>query len=111
MTSTTTTGTGPGSVTDGHTGWDCPTGASLIARVTGPGPGRLPAQHGCIYVCPDHRAQAEARIAAVGHIPDTDPAPPVHRWDPWPCGHITTYGPGGPRLADSLTIPAEEPTS
>lgn len=106
---TTTTGTGPGAVTNGHTGWDCPNGASLIAHITGPGRGRLPAEHGCIYVCPDHQAQAEARITAAGHIPDTDPAPPRHRWDPWPCGRITTYGDDGPELADALTTPATEP--
>lgn len=103
----TTTGTGPGAVTDGHAGWDCPNGASLLAAVTGPGRGTLPAHHGVIYVCPDHQAQAEARITAAGHQPDTDPAPPGHRSDPWPCGHITTYGDNSPQLANALTIPAE----
>jgi hypothetical protein len=100
-----TTGTGPGAVTDGHTGWDCTTGASLLAHITGPGRGTLPAEHGVIYVCPDHQAQAEARITTAGHQPDTEPAPPGHRHDPWPCGHITTYGDNGPQLADALTRP------
>jgi hypothetical protein len=102
----TTTGTGRGAVTDAHTGWNCPNGASLLASAEGPGRGALPAHHGVIYVCPDHQAEAEARITAAGHQPNTDPAPPGHRRDPWPCGHITTYGSDrGRTLADALTKP------
>ncbi|WP_333770997.1 hypothetical protein [Streptomyces sp. IBSBF 2435] len=100
-----TTGTGRGAVTDAHTGWHCTNGASLLARITGPGLGRLPAEHGVIYVCADHQVQAEARITTAGHQPATDPAPPGHRHDPWPCGHITTHGETGPHLADALTTP------
>lgn len=103
----TTTGTGRGAVTDWHTGWDCRNGASLLAGVQGPGRGGLPAHHGVIYVCPDHQAEAEARISAGGHQPATEPAPPGHRWDPWPCGHITTYGDGGRNLAGALTRSAD----
>lgn len=104
-TSITTTGTGRGAHHDGHTGWDCPTGASLIAEITGPGLGTLPAHHGVIYVCPDHQAQAEARITTMEYTPRTYPAGPSHQWDPWPCGHITTSGQDGDLLAAALTVP------
>lgn len=100
----TTTGTGPGAVTDAHTGWDCPNDAPLMAT-TGTSTSTLPACFGYIYVCPDHQAQAEARITATGHTPDTRTAPPRHSRDPWTCGHITTYGARGPELADALTLP------
>jgi hypothetical protein len=78
-------------VIDTTAGWTCDTGASLIADATSPGRGRLPDLHAVIYVCEAHRADAEARIAAAGYRPDTNPAPPSHRWNPWPCGHITAY--------------------
>jgi hypothetical protein len=78
-------------VVDTHTGWTCPEGASLISAAMTPGPGRLGTYHGCIYVCSEHRAAAEARITAAGYTPDVDPAPAGHRWNPWPCGHITAH--------------------
>lgn len=76
---------------DGHTGWTCDTGASLIADANSPGKGTLPDLNAVIYVCPDHRADAEDRITAAGYDADTNPAPPSHKWDPWPCGHVTAY--------------------
>lgn len=78
-------------VIDTHAGWTCTAGASLIAEANTPGPGRLGTHHGCIYVCAEHQAAAEERITAAGYNPDVRPAPPGHRWDPWPCGHITAY--------------------
>lgn len=109
-TGITTTGTGPGAVTDGHTGWDCTAHhATLIAEITSPGLGTLPAHHGVIYVCPDHQAQAEARITAMEYTPRTYPAGPSHTWNGWPCGHITTNGRDGDLLAAALTVPVEPP--
>jgi hypothetical protein len=78
-------------VVDGHAGWKCDTGASLISDANSPGKGALPDLNGVIYVCPDHRADAEARITAAGYDADTRPAPPGHKWNPWPCGHVTAY--------------------
>jgi len=78
--------------TDDHTGWTCDAGASLIAEAMTPGPGvLLGVLHGVIYVCPEHCAEAELRITAAGYCPEVRPAPESHRYDPWPCGHITTY--------------------
>ncbi|MEV7441998.1 hypothetical protein AB0O22_12695 [Streptomyces sp. NPDC091204] len=76
---------------DGHAGWDCKAGASLHVEATTSGPGRLGTLHGVIYVCPEHRAAAEERVQAGGYGPEVNPAPPSHRWDPWPCGHVTAY--------------------
>ena len=76
---------------DKHTGWTCETGASLLAGAESPGKGRLPDHHGVIYVCADHRAEAEALISAAGYDAATEPAPPGHRWNPWPCGHVTAH--------------------
>jgi hypothetical protein len=56
-----------------------------------PGPGELGTLHAVIYACPDHQVTAEGRITAVDWSPEVRPAPPSHRWDPWPCGHITAY--------------------
>jgi hypothetical protein len=95
----------PVTVVDAHTGWTCPAGASLIADANSPGKGSLPDLNGVIYVCPDHRDDAEARITAAGYNPDVQPAPPGHRWDPWPCGHITAYSQAA---ADALTA-AQQP--
>ena len=78
-------------VGDAHARWECDTGASLIADAMTPGPGRLGTLHGVIYVCPDHQASAEEQIARAGYQPDVRPAPPGHKWDPWPCGHATAY--------------------
>ncbi|MFI8531762.1 hypothetical protein ACIGMX_16170 [Streptomyces aquilus] len=76
---------------DGHAGWECAVGASLIVRAETPGPGRLGMHHGAIYTCTGHQSAAEERIAGGGYQPQTDPAPAGHRWDPWPCGHVTAY--------------------
>ncbi|MEV4863229.1 hypothetical protein [Streptomyces ossamyceticus] len=76
---------------DGHAGWACGAGASLLAGAETPGPGRLGTHHGVIYVCIGHQAAAEERIVGAGYEPRVDPAPPSHRWDPWPCGHVTAY--------------------
>ncbi|MFJ6481174.1 hypothetical protein ACIQK6_13775 [Streptomyces sp. NPDC091682] len=76
---------------DGHAGWECTAGASLHVEATTPGPGCLGTLHGVIYVCPEHRAAAEERVQAGGYGPEVNPAPPSHRWDPWPCGHVTAY--------------------
>nr|WP_121764771.1 hypothetical protein [Streptomyces chartreusis] len=76
---------------DGHAGWECTAGASLIAEGMTPGPGRLGTLHGVIYVCPDHEAAAGDRMSAAGYRPQVHPAPPGHRHNPWPCGHITAY--------------------
>lgn len=98
--------TGTPYVTDTHTGWTCPTGASLITDAMTPGPGRLGTLHAVIYVCPDHQADAEARISAAGCDPKTEHAPTSHQWDPWPCGHITAYGPQkGPAFVAALLTP------
>ncbi|CAM5326151.1 hypothetical protein Sdia_24200 [Streptomyces diastaticus subsp. diastaticus] len=88
---------------DGHTGWECSAGASLIAEAMTPGPGSLGTMHGVIYVCPGHQADAETLISTTGCIPEVRDAPPRHRWDPWPCGHVTAFGPQkGPKW---LTAP------
>jgi hypothetical protein len=76
---------------DGHAGWVCDAGASLIARAETPGPGSLGTHHGVVYVCAEHQAAAEELIAGAGYEPQVDPAPAGHRWDPWPCGHVTAY--------------------
>lgn len=81
----------PTTTVDTHTGWTCKAGASLIAEAMTPGPGRLGTLHAVIYVCPDHREAAEERITGAGYDPETRSAPPSHRWDPWPCGHVTSY--------------------
>ncbi|MGW1666811.1 hypothetical protein [Streptomyces microflavus] len=94
----------PVTITDTHAGWTCHTGSSLIADAMTPGPGALGTLHGVIYVCPTHQDDAEARITAAGYTPRTEPAPPGHRWDPWPCGHITAYKQdAAPTLAGHLT--------
>ncbi|MCQ6556156.1 hypothetical protein NPS70_23680 [Streptomyces sp. C10-9-1] len=74
---------------DGHTGWECDAGASLIVEASTPGPGRLGTHHEVIYACAGHRAAAVERATAAGYKVDPRPAPPGHRWDPWPCGHVT----------------------
>ncbi|GHA83283.1 hypothetical protein [Streptomyces chryseus] len=77
---------------DGHTGWECTAGASMHVEATTPGPGRLGTLHGVIYVCPEHRAAAEERVTGGGEYrAEVSPAPASHRWDPWPCGHVTAY--------------------
>jgi hypothetical protein len=78
-------------VGDAHTRWKCDTGASLIAEAMTPGPGKLGTLHGVIYVCPVHRAAAEEQIGRAGYGPEVRDAPPGHKWDPWPCGHVTAY--------------------
>lgn len=78
-------------VIDKHTGWTCETGASLLAAAESPGKGRLPDLNATIYVCADHQAEAEALITAAGYDAATSPAPPGHRWNPWPCGTITAH--------------------
>lgn len=78
---------------DGHAGWECGAGASLLARAETWGPGRLGIHHGVIYVCTEHQAAAEERIGGAGYEPQVDPAPAGHRWDPWPCGHVTAFNP------------------
>ncbi|MFD3844757.1 hypothetical protein ACFWVB_02555 [Streptomyces microflavus] len=98
-------------VTDADTGWECRTGASLIAEATSPGPGALGTLHGVIYVCPAHQADAEALIRTAGCTPEIRDAPTAHRWDPWPCGHITTFGPttlnGGAPVLDGCVTEIE----
>ncbi|MCX4525288.1 hypothetical protein OG982_06215 [Streptomyces sp. NBC_01551] len=77
---------------DGHTGWECTAGASLHVEATTPGPGRLGTLHGVIYACPEHQAAAEGRVTGGGEYrAEVSPAPASHRWDPWPCGHVTAY--------------------
>ncbi|MFJ9101162.1 hypothetical protein ACIRJM_22155 [Streptomyces sp. NPDC102405] len=76
---------------DGHTGWECSAGASLIVEASTPGPGRLGTHHGVIYACADHRAAAVDRVTGAGYEVDPRPAPPRHRWNPWPCGHVTVH--------------------
>ncbi|MFE6461557.1 hypothetical protein ACFVP0_29365 [Streptomyces cinereoruber] len=94
-------------VNDSATGWDCPAGASRIAEAMTPGPGKLGTMHGVIYVCADHQEQAEAMITAAGYNPETRDAPPGHRWNPWPCGHVTAYGPRkGPEFITALLASA-----
>lgn len=78
-------------VIDKHTGWTCETGASLLAAAESPGKGRLPDLNATIYVCADHQAEAEALITAAGYDAATEPAPPGHRWNPWPCGTVTAH--------------------
>ncbi|MCC3654726.1 hypothetical protein LIX60_25330 [Streptomyces sp. S07_1.15] len=76
---------------DGHTGWECEAGASLIVEASTPGPGKLGTHHGVIYACAGHRAAAVERITGAGYEVDPRPAPPGHRWNPWPCGHVTAH--------------------
>lgn len=93
-------------VIDDHTGWTCDTGASLITDAMTPGPGKLGTLHGVIYVCPDHQADAEAQITGAGYNPETSPAPLSHRHNPWPCGHVTAFGPQrGPAFLAALRTP------
>lgn len=99
-------GHGPTVVADHRADWTCDTGASLIIEATGPGAGALPSMHGALYVCPQHQDDAHARITSAGYTPDPREAPPSHRWDPWPCGHITTYD--APAAAE-LGTPAPAP--
>lgn len=96
-------------VADRHAGWDCIAGASLMANAESPGAGRIPNLHGVIYVCADHQADAEARITAAGYTPSVEDSPPGHRWDPWPCGHVTAYGlyEIGEDIADRLASQGE----
>ena len=97
---------------DGHAGWACSAGASLLVRAETYGPGSLGMHHGVIYVCTEHEAAAEERIAGGGYEPQVDPAPAGHRWDPWPCGHVTAYNPAalaalsGPDSPDGDRDPA-----
>lgn len=76
---------------DGHAGWECGAGASLIVEASTPGPGKLGTHHGVIYACAGHQAAAVERITASGYEVDPRPAPPGHRWNPWPCGHVTAH--------------------
>lgn len=76
---------------DGHAGWECGAGASLIVEASTPGPGKLGTHHGVIYACASHQAAAMERITASGYEVDPRPAPPGHRWNPWPCGHVTAH--------------------
>jgi hypothetical protein len=78
-------------VIDAAAGWMCTEGASLIADATSPGKGSVPDLHATIYVCEAHRIAAEATITAAGYRPDINPAPPAHRSNPWPCGHVTAF--------------------
>ncbi|MEU8740570.1 hypothetical protein [Streptomyces halstedii] len=90
-------------VTDAATDWECQAGASLIVEAMTPGPGALGTMHGVIYVCPEHQDEAESLIGATNCIPETRDAPPGHRWNPWPCGHITAFGPQkGPAFLAAL---------
>ncbi|MBU5946765.1 hypothetical protein [Streptomyces sp. PAM3C] len=76
---------------DGHTGWECDAGAQLLISATTPGPGALGTHHGTIYACPVHQGAALQRIIGAGYQADPQPAPPGHRWNPWPCGHVTAH--------------------
>ncbi|WP_435215850.1 hypothetical protein [Streptomyces sp. bgisy034] len=76
---------------DGHTGWECDGGASLLVAAGTPGPGALGTHHGTIYACATHRDAAVDRITGAGFEADPQPAPPGHRWNPWPCGHVTAH--------------------
>ncbi len=76
---------------DGHTGWECDAGAQLLISATTPGPGTLGTHHGTIYACPVHQGAALQRITIAGYRADPRPAPPGHRWNPWPCGHVTAH--------------------
>ncbi|MFD9517682.1 hypothetical protein [Streptomyces sp. NPDC059979] len=76
---------------DGHAGWECTVGASLHVEAMTPGPGHLGTLHGLVYSCAEHRAVAEERVQAGGYEPQVSDAPYRHRFDPWPCGHVTTY--------------------
>ncbi|MCM8548940.1 hypothetical protein [Streptomyces sp. STCH 565 A] len=90
---------------DGHTGWECHAGASLLVSASTPGPGALGTHHGTIYACTVHRAAAAVRIMGAGYEADPRPAPPGHRWNPWPCGHVTAYS------KDALSALADEPVA
>lgn len=78
-------------VTDAHTGWACDAITPLIIEAMTPGPGKLGTLHAVIYTCPEHQGAAEERITAFGWNPEPRDAPPGHKWDPWPCGHITAF--------------------
>ncbi|EYT83998.1 hypothetical protein CF54_04115 [Streptomyces sp. Tu 6176] len=98
----------PGTVVaDGHTGWECDAGASLLVGADTPGPGKLGTHHGVIYACAAHRAAAAVRIMGAGYEADARPAPPGHRRDPWPCGHVTAYSKG---TLSALTV-TDTPTA
>lgn len=79
---------------DGHTDWECDAGAQLLVAAETPRPGRVATHHGTIYACARHRAAAVERITGAGYEADPQPAPPGHRWNPWPCGHVTAHGTG-----------------
>ncbi|MGW0612040.1 hypothetical protein [Streptomyces sp. NPDC002788] len=76
---------------DGHTGWECGAGASLIVEANTPGPGKLGTHHGVIYACADHQAAAVERVTGGGYEVNLRPAPPGHCWNPWPCGRVTAF--------------------
>ncbi|MFG2679221.1 hypothetical protein [Streptomyces sp. NPDC048392] len=76
---------------DGHTGWECDAGASLLIAASTLGPGALGTHHGTIYSCALHQGAALQRITGSGYEADPQPAPPGHRWNPWPCGHVTAH--------------------
>ncbi|MFD5468868.1 hypothetical protein [Streptomyces sp. NPDC127105] len=76
---------------DGHTGWECEAGAQWLVAAETPRPGRVATHHGTIYACATHRDAAVERITGAGYGADPRPAPPGHRWNPWPCGHVTAH--------------------
>lgn len=76
---------------DGHAGWECDAGAQLLISASTPGPGALGTHHGTVYACPAHRGAALQRITGSGYQADPRPAPSGHRWNPWPCGHVTAH--------------------
>ena len=92
--------------TDARADWACDAGASLIVQANGPEPGPFPRLHAVIYACEAHRGDAETRIIAAGYRPNAETAPPGHRWDPWPCGHITAYEAAAARALTDDAAPA-----
>lgn len=76
---------------DGHAGWECEAGASLLVEAETSRPGRVATHHGVIYACARHRDASVERITGAGYEVDPRPAPPSHRHNPWPCGHVTAY--------------------
>lgn len=87
---------------DGRAGWLCDAGASYLVDAMTDGPGRLGTMHGVIYVCADHRKSAQERITGAGYRADVREAPPGHKHDPWPCGHVTAHSlPALAALADN----------
>ncbi len=91
-------------LSNGHTGWTCEAGASLIIEATSPGPGTLPHLHGVIYACEHHQEAAQERITALEYTPIPRTAPPSHRWNPWPCGHTTSYDEQAARLGPAPVV-------